>query len=104
MAFLIVLAALCFLMRDLAVVMAFNFSGKAERSGMAALIYLGVLYLLLPWLFGVLGLGEQVYWLLPTGTAGLFSAVLPALVQAGLAWALLVRRWRISATLQQAPD
>lgn len=89
----LVLASLLFLMRDLAIVLYARFADKKERATLAAVAYLAILYYLLPWLLHVAGLHGLQYLFLPNGQSPWLLGILPALLQAGFMWMLVVRRW-----------
>lgn len=87
-------AALGFLARDLALVLYFHFSEKTERAVLTALIYLGILYFLLPSFVRILDLPSLLPWFLPNGDGTILSAGLPAFVQAMVMWTIVARKWR----------
>jgi hypothetical protein len=89
-----VIASMCFLMRDIALLLYFYFSDKPQRALGTAFVYWVVLYLLVPLLLGVVWMDALNPLFLPDGTVNIVYAVLPPLLQAGLMWAFTIRRWR----------
>jgi hypothetical protein len=89
-----VIAMMFFLMRDIALLLFFYFSEKPNRALGTAGVYWVVLYLLIPLLLGVVGMGVLYPVFLPNATVNFVYAVLPPLLQAGLMWIFTIRRWR----------
>jgi len=84
---------LVFFVRDAALVVLLNLGARPARADTAALLYLMVLYVLLPAV--VLAAGGSAHgWLLPSMHGDLASAVLPGALQAALLWWLVRARWR----------
>lgn len=92
-----VIAGLLFLLRDIAIVLFARFSSKKDRAALAAVAYLAILYYLIPWLLTVASMGGIHFLFLPTGHSPWLAGVVPPLLQAGLAWFLVVKRWRRDA-------
>lgn len=89
-----VAALMCFLMRDIALLLYFYFSGKPQRALGTAIVYWAVLYGLIPMLLGVVWMDALNPLFLPDGSVNLAYAVLPPLAQAALMWTYTIRRWR----------
>jgi len=89
-----VAALMCFLMRDIALLLYFYFSDKPQRALGTAIVYWAVLYWLIPMLLGVVWMDALNPLFLPDGSVNLAYAVLPPLVQAALMWRYTIRRWR----------
>jgi hypothetical protein len=85
---------MCFLVRDIALLLYFYFSDKPQRALATAFIYWIVLYLLIPMLLGVFGAEALKPVFLPDGTVNFSYAVLPPMLQAGLMWTFTIRLWR----------
>lgn len=89
---LLAAAVLCFLARDLGLLLFFHFGSRPKRADAATLLYCGLLYGVAPALLHP-AFGDAVYrWFYPTWLGP--AAVVPGAVQAALVAALLVRRWR----------
>lgn len=88
------LSWLGFLVRDSSIVLLCNLGRDQRRSDGAALVLLGVLYLLLPMLLGVLGLKTALPAVLPMLSYGHSAWFLAGPLQAALALALAWSRWR----------
>lgn len=86
-------SALLFLLRDAGLVMFLNLSPRRRRADAAAVVYLLVLYLLLPALFEAADVPISSL-LVPAPTIHVIVGVLPAALQAGAMWFFVVRRWR----------
>jgi hypothetical protein len=89
---LLAAAVLCFLARDLGLLLFFHFGSRPKRADAATLLYCGLLYGVAPALLHP-AFGDAVYpYFFPTWLGP--AAVLPGAAQALLVAALLVRRWR----------
>jgi hypothetical protein len=88
------LSWLGFLLRDASVVLLCNLGRDQRRSDGAALVLLGVLYLLLPMLLTVLGLKDALPAVLPMLSYGHSAWFLAGPLQAALGLGLLWSRWR----------
>ena len=86
-------AVMLFAVRDTALVLWCNLGSNSRRADAAALVYLAVLYLLLPMLMGLLHLGGLVGLVQPWSAFQLPLWVLAALAWAALGLDLLRRRW-----------
>jgi len=89
-----IIAMMCFLMRDIALLLYFYFSDKPQRALATAFVSWAVLYLLIPLLLGVVEVDALNPVFLPDATVNIVYAVLPSLLQAGLMWIFTIRRWR----------
>ncbi|MEM7222722.1 MAG: hypothetical protein AAF495_07075 [Pseudomonadota bacterium] len=95
-----ILSQLAFLMRDFALVVGLNLSERRKRADLAALVYLLVLYGLVPVLLQTIGLDWAwvAFWPFDPNHPWLNLAL--AAAQAGIAIAFMAWRWgRLQATL-----
>lgn len=90
----IFLALLLFLARDIALVLALNFGGRARRADLAAFIYLVVLYGPLPGIVFAVGLSPLGSIFFPTSMGSTLLTVGPPAIEAAVMMALLAARWR----------
>lgn len=88
----LVLAALLFMVRDIALVLYLNFNRRRRRADVAALVYLVVLYVPVPALAALLEGRLLLPLFLPTPGTGALMAILPPLVQAAAMAGLLAAR------------
>ena len=88
------LALALFALRDAAIVSFFAFARQARRAEAAALFYLLLLYLLLPGLLSVVGLDGLADYVRPPAFEQTGFACIVMALQAALALALAVWRWR----------
>ena len=88
------LALALFALRDAAIVSFFAFARQARRAEAAALFYLLLLYLLLPGLLSVVGLDGLADYVRPPAFEETGFACIVMALQAALALALAVWRWR----------
>jgi hypothetical protein len=86
-------AALGFMVRDAALLVALNLSPRPRRADAAGFLYLVVLYALAPAILSALDLGRLHGLFLPRWDAGVAGA-LPALAQAVVLAGLAAARWR----------
>ena len=89
-----VIAVMCFMMRDIALLLYFYFSDKPERALGTAVVYWTVLYVLIPLLLGVVWMDTLNPLFLPDGSVHPAYAILPPLIQALVMWRYTIRRWR----------
>lgn len=95
-----VVASLFFLMRDMMLLLYLNFGEKVKRADSAALVYLSVLYLIIPGIFGLMDMPVVKALFLPispdfTATDNFFVYSLwSGLAQMVLMFWLLFGRWR----------
>ena len=88
------------LLRDVAIVLFFSFSPNPKRAIGTSIIYLAVIYLLLPFLFKMAGLHLLSYWLLPLdSTYGSMPAVMVMLSHVTIAFYMVVRRLKRNVTV-----
>ncbi len=92
---LMVIGLLLFLLRDMCILHFFLFAPNTRRAHMATMFYLAVLYGLLPGILGAMRLEHGVLFFLPyyKEDANLLNLI-PALLQLGIAGALLLHRWQ----------
>jgi hypothetical protein len=88
--FLFILALLGFVLRDFGILLLLNFSDRRKRADSAWIIYLVLLYAILPALTYGVGIGGAFY---PDFTANPFVMILFPLAEAGIVIFLLYRRW-----------
>ena len=88
------LSVMAFLARDAGSVVLRNPSVNRRRADTAAVIYLLVLYGLLPAIIGATSGFSLDGWLFPSPTKNLFAAIAPALLQAIVVWVGATVRWR----------
>ncbi|MBB4265436.1 hypothetical protein [Roseospira visakhapatnamensis] len=89
----LVWSTLLFLVRDLGVVLAVTLDGDRRRGALGAIVYLAVLYALLPVVLQDL-IPNVAMALRPTEGATIAGSLVPAALQAVGAWALVAWRWR----------
>jgi hypothetical protein len=89
-----VVAHMAFVLRDLCLVLALNFGENRRRADFAALIYLAVLYGLVPGILLSIDLGWQAAMFLPLVGDWAWIGLISAAVQAAAAFAFLAYRWR----------
>ena len=83
-----------FFFRDAALVMFLNLGRRPERADAAALLYLVILYGLIPAIIASgFGLNPEGF-LYPSDDESVLVGVLPSAVQALAAWTLTIHRWR----------
>lgn len=97
------LAVLLFLWRDLALILGLNLSQRRRRADLAALVYLVVLYGLLPGLFEAINLPWARAFLVPGSLSDPWLNVATALAQAALGSAWVLMRWRDLKAQMAAP-
>ena len=86
-------STMAFFARDAGLVMFLSLSANRRRANGAAILYLLVLYALLPAIINSASGASVDGWLLPSLTKSLLPAIGPALLQAVLVWALVMNRW-----------
>ncbi len=90
-------AIFLFLLRDVGLIVSFTLSGRPFSGTLTSLVYLGILYILLPALLLSANLGDFLPIFLPSidgEGVPLTMALLPPATQALLAWLVLGWRWR----------
>ncbi|MBF0590023.1 MAG: hypothetical protein HQL53_12955 [Magnetococcales bacterium] len=90
-------AAFMFLLRDVAMVLFFHFGANPTRAGARAIIYMMMVYGLLPALFGAAQIGEGallLFYPVADSSSSAPIALLLALCQALIAWKVLTGRVR----------
>jgi hypothetical protein len=93
---ILLITASLFLVRDCLLVMALNFGRRRRRADLAALVYLAVLYVIVPLLLQGFNLEQTVLmkFFVPVVDRGLIASAWPVVLQiVGLA-ILMVSRWR----------
>jgi hypothetical protein len=94
-------ATLCFAMRDLALILYFRLSTKSHRATAVAVLYLFILYGLMPALVLTSGSGKFVSLFYPISSEiSAFAAISPPLLEAVLMWVLVMARWKRSSYYQ----
>lgn len=89
-----VLAVMLFLLRDIGLMHLFTLDGRARRGHFTALVYLAVLYVVLPAFFVATGWPDLALALVPQLAGDPLMIVLPVLMQVALVGGLVVLRWR----------
>jgi len=89
----LVLLLLLFLLRDIGVFIYFNLAQKHARADATAMVYLVLLYLLLPILFSVVGATTLNNLLVPITTSSVMLTALSGVVQCGVLGWLIYQRW-----------
>ncbi|NKB50315.1 MAG: hypothetical protein GKS02_13235 [Alphaproteobacteria bacterium] len=91
----LVLASL-FLVRDCLLVMALNFTPNRRRADLAALIYLAVLYVIVPLLLHGINLDQTLLmkFFVPQVGGGLIASVWPIALEVAVVAILMMLRWR----------
>ena len=88
------LTLLMLALRDIALLYFFSFSDKRRNVEVAVIVYLGMLYWLIPALLSVMGLGLVANLILPPLLSNPTLALVVAALQAGIAAWLAIARWR----------
>ncbi len=90
-------ASFFFLLRDAAIVLAFNATAQSRRADFAAFVTLVLLYVVIAGILAGLGAGRFVLaFFVPTALDNAWLAVVPPLIEAGVAWFLVsVRMSRV---------
>lgn len=90
-------AALCFMMRDLALILYFHISANPKRAGVTSVVFLVFLYGLLPGMLYAADLDQFIHLLYPLyKPISVFQAILPSFLQALGVWVFVYIRWRRS--------
>lgn len=97
----LVVAMGLFLLRDVLLFVYFNLGKRRQRADMAALLYLAVLYWLLPSILAGMELNALVALFIPTGDPQLPLSILSALIQAIVLLFLCRTRWQTFFAGQQ---
>lgn len=93
-------ALMLFLLRDIGMIYFLTLDGRARRGHLMALVYLTVLYVILPLIMNALGFDDLLPMLVPLPHGNAAVIVLPILAQVGLMAGLLIWRWhRIARTM-----
>ncbi len=87
-------SSLLFFVRDAGLVVLLNLGTRRARADAAAMLYLLLLYGLAPMLLEAATPWHAAGWLWPLAEGSLALAVVPAALQAALAWAAVSVRWR----------
>ena len=93
---LFVVSCLGFVVRDIALLLAFNLGGNPKRADVAALFYWVLLYGVVPTILRQFDIRETLLFFYPTG--GGAAAIIAPAVQAAAVLALLRIRWRRTVT------
>lgn len=91
---LFALAGFLFMLRDIGIVLYFNLGPRRPRADAAAILYLALLYFLLPGILEAVHMDSATALLLPWDTAAPVTTILSGLVQMVLMAWLLVSRWQ----------
>jgi hypothetical protein len=94
-------ATLCFAMRDFALILYFRLSTKSHRATAVAVLYLFILYGLIPALVLTSGSAKFLSLFYPISSEiSAFAAISPPLIEAILMWTLAITRWKRSPHFQ----
>ncbi len=85
---------LAFAVRDLSILLFCNLGETRRRADLAAVVYLGILYLLLPGLLMAGDFDAAVPAFLPLCDGRMANGVVPVLIQAAVAVGAVIARWR----------
>lgn len=97
------IATVLFVLRDIGVVHFLTLDARKRRAQMTALVYIVVLYVLLPMLLAAVGLDEVFPVFFPYPLGHPLVIVLPVLAQVGIVAVLLVFRWkRLAGSMAEA--
>jgi hypothetical protein len=97
-------AAILFTLRDLLILLFLNFGKRARSPDLAALIYLAILYWVIPGILGFLGRGWIQALFLPWPLEGPWIAIGMPLAEVLLLALLTWRRWRALAPRLVRPN
>ncbi len=89
-AFMFLIAVMGFVVRDLGILLLLNFSSRARRADGAMMVYLVLLYILIPMVLKDYGIGTIFY---PDITANSLMMVLFPLIEAAVVLVIVVKRW-----------
>jgi len=99
------LALFLFMLRDTLLLLGIAFSPRSKRPELAGVLYLGVLYLLIPLILAALNLSHLAPLLLPTAQSTVWLSLPAAAIEAGLAFLFMRRRWQaVVAAPMAAPQ
>ncbi len=90
----LVMLSLLFLMRDIAIVIYFNLTKQSQRADATAVVYIALLYLLLPMLFSAMGFIMLNNLLMPLFTTSPLMTMVSGVVQLGVVVWLIHQRWK----------
>jgi len=94
-------AILLFAMRDFAIILYFRFSAKPHRATTVAILYLTILYGLLPLLMFSLDLEQFISLVYPINDGNsAIPTIFPAFLEAILIWMLAIIKWKRSPHFQ----
>lgn len=91
---LFALAGFLFMLRDVGIVLYFNLGRRRQRADVTAMLYLALLYFLLPGILEALNLDMANALLLPWTPSAPITTIMSGLAQVALTGWLLVRRWQ----------
>jgi len=95
------IAIFMFALRDIGLILYFNFSAKAGRADMTAFIYMLILYYLIPLLFSAANLDIGLALLTPLSSAHPYVTLISAGAQVSLVSYLCYRRWKSNFSLSK---
>ena len=87
-------ALFLFMVRDVGILVFLNLARSQRRADLATIIYLFVLYLLVPGILKGMGISAMNSFFLPRWDVNFVAATLPVILEIGLVYFLLMRRWR----------
>jgi hypothetical protein len=91
-----------FLSRDILLFLFFNMGAKRQRADVAAILYLAVLYWLLPSIFGLLHLPVLGALFMPVATGYPGVTIISGIVQTLVLLVLVSKRWQKNFAEPQA--
>lgn len=89
------LSVLCFMIRDISLLLYVNLKKDAKRADIATVVYLIILYGLLPSILGLSGQKNLLPLFVPMPDSNLITGTLPILIQCAIMLFFLLNRWDI---------
>jgi hypothetical protein len=87
------LNVLCFMIRDISLLLYVNLKKDARRADIATVVYLVILYGLVPSILGMSGLKNLLPMFVPMPDSNLITGTLPILIQCAIIIFFLIERW-----------
>ncbi len=89
-----IMASIIFMFRDAGIILFFSFSTNPKRIEVTSIIYLAVLYLLIPKILDLMGLSYLSAALIPTSGVNIWFTIVAACLQVILVGWMLRNRWQ----------
>ncbi|GMR07357.1 MAG: hypothetical protein BMS9Abin26_0360 [Gammaproteobacteria bacterium] len=89
-----ILASIVFMFRDAGIILFFSFSANPKRIEVTSIIYLAILYLLIPKILDLMGLSYLSAALIPTSGVNIWFTIVAACLQVVLVGWMLRNRWQ----------